>query len=99
MVGDIMLYPLIKICPTFEIREAARTMINKKGRLAVFECGKSAGTTTASAAIWGMPEAPETSMVVDEFMTREIVCVNEDETVLDAARIMGQQRVGSVIVT
>ena len=46
-----------------------------------------------------MPEAPETSMVVDDFMTREIVCVNDDETVLDAARVMGQQRVGSVIVT
>ena len=38
-------------------------------------------------------------MVVDEFMTREIVSVNEDETVLAAAGIMGQQRVGSVIVT
>jgi CBS domain-containing protein len=46
-----------------------------------------------------MPDAPETSMVVDEFMTREIVTINEDETVLAAAGIMGQQRVGSVIVT
>ena len=99
LVGDIMSYPLIKICPTFEIREAARTMINRKGRLAVYECGKLTGIITASDLIRGMPEAPETSMVVDEFMTREIVCVHEDETVLDAARIMGQQRVGSVIVT
>jgi CBS domain-containing protein len=99
LVGDIMSYPLVKICPTFEIREAARTMINKKGRLGVFVCGKLAGIITASDLIRGMPEAPETSMVVDEFMTREIVTINEDETVHAAAGIMGQQRVGSVIVT
>jgi CBS domain-containing protein len=99
LVGDIMSYPLIRICPTFEIREAARTMINKKGRLGVFVCGRLAGIITASDLIRGMPEAPETSMVVDEFMTREIVTINDDETVLAAARIMGQQRVGSVIVT
>jgi CBS domain-containing protein len=99
LVGDVMSYPLIKICPTLEIREAARTMINKKGRLVVYICGKLAGIITASDLIRGMPEAPETSMVVDEFMTREIVSVNDDETVLAAAGIMGQQRVGSVIVT
>ena len=98
-VGDIMSYPLIRICPTFEIREAARTMINRKGRLGVFVCGRLAGIITASDLIRGMPEAPETSMVVDEFMTREIVTINEDEIVLAAARIMGQRRVGSVIVT
>ncbi len=99
MVGDVMSYPLIRICPTFEIREAARTMINRKGRLVVCVCGKLAGIITASDLIRGMPEAPETSMVVDEFMTKEIISVNEDETVLAAAKIMGQQRVGSVIVT
>jgi CBS domain-containing protein len=99
LVGGVMSYPLIKICPTFEIREAARTMINKRGRLVVYVCGKLAGIITASDLIFGMPEAPETSMIVDEFMTREIISVNEDETVLTAARIMGQQRVGSVIVT
>ena len=99
LVGDIMSYPLIRICPTFEIREAARTMINRKGRLGVFVCGRLAGIITASDLIRGMPEAPETSMVVDEFMTREIVTINEDDTVLAAARIMGQRRVGSVIVT
>jgi CBS domain-containing protein len=99
LVGDIMSYPLIRICTTFEIREAARTMINKKGRLVVYICGKLAGIITASDLIRSMPDAPETSMVVDEFMTREIVTINEDETVLAAAGIMGQQRVGSVIVT
>ncbi|MGA2122255.1 MAG: CBS domain-containing protein [Methanoregula sp.] len=99
LVGQVMSYPLIRICPTFKIREAARTMINKKGRLVVYVCGKLAGIITASDLIRDMPEAPETSLIVDDFMTTEIVSVNEDETVRSAAEIMGKNRVGSVIVT
>ncbi len=99
LVGDVMSYPLIRICPTFEIREAARTMINKKGRLAVFVCGKMTGILTASDLIRDLPEAPETSMTVDDFMTRDIVSLDEDETVRSAARLMGEKRVGSVVVT
>lgn len=99
LVGQVMSYPLIKICPPFEIREAARTMINKKGRLVVFVCGKLAGIITASDLIRELPKAPETSLVVDDFMTREIVSVDEDETVRSVAGIMGRERVGSVIVT
>ena len=99
LVGQVMSYPLIRICPPFEIREAARTMINKRGRLVVFECGKLAGIITASDLIREMPDAPETSLVVDDFMTKKIVSVDENETVLSAAGIMGEKRVGSVIVT
>ena len=97
-VGQVMSYPLIKICPTLEIREAARAMIHKKGRLGVFECGELAGVVTASDLIREMPDAPETSLRVDEFMTREIVSVSEDETVASVAGVMGEKRVGSVIV-
>jgi len=99
LVGQVMSYPLVKICPPFEIREAARTMINKKGRLVVFVCGKLAGIITASDLIREMPDAPESSLVVDDFMTKAIVSITEDETVLDAAALMGKKRVGSVIVT
>ncbi len=99
LVGQVMSYPLIRICPTLEIREAARTMIKKRGRLVVFECGKLAGIITASDLIREMPDAPETSLVVDDFMTKEIVSVDECETVLTVAGIMGKKRVGSVIVT
>jgi CBS domain-containing protein len=98
LVGKVMSYPLIKICPTLEIREAARAMIHKKGRLGVFECGELAGVVTASDLIREMPDAPETSLTVDDFMTREIVSVREDETVASVAGIMGAKRVGSVIV-
>ena len=98
LVGQVMSYPLIKICPTLEIREAARAMIHKKGRLGVFECGELAGVVTASDLIREMPDAPETSLRVDDFMTRGIVSVREDETVASVAGIMGAKRVGSVIV-
>ncbi|MDD1699990.1 MAG: CBS domain-containing protein [Methanoregula sp.] len=98
LVDEIMSYPLIKICPNLEIREAARTMIHKKGRLVVFECGELAGVITASDLIREMPDAPETSLVVDEFMTKDIISVREDETVANVAGIMGEKRVGSVIV-
>jgi CBS domain-containing protein len=99
LVGDVMSYPLVRICTTFEIREAARTMINKRGRLVVYVCGKMAGIITASDLIRGLPDAPETSMTVDDYMTREIVTADEDETVFAAAARMGKKRVGSVIVT
>jgi CBS domain-containing protein len=99
LVEQVMSYPLIRICPPFEIREAARTMINKQGRLVVFVCGKLAGIVTASDLIREMPDAPETSLIVDDFMTKEVVSVNEDETVHSAAITMGEKRIGSVIVT
>jgi CBS domain-containing protein len=99
LVEQVMSYPLIKICPTLEIREAARAMIHKKGRLVVFECGELAGIITASDLIREMPDAPETSLSVDDFMTREIVSVREDETVASVAGIMGAKRIGSVMVT
>lgn len=98
-VADVMSFPLVRICTTFEIREAARTMINRRGRLVVYVCGKMAGIITASDLIRELPDAPETSMVVDDFMTREIVTADEDETVFAAAARMGKKRVGSVIVT
>src|SRR5512136_2957625 len=99
LVEQVMSYPLIKICPTLEIREAARAMIHKKGRLVVFECGELAGIITASDLIREMPDAPETSLSVDDFMTREIVSVRDDESVASVAGIMGAKRVGSVIVS
>jgi len=99
IVDRIMSFPLIKICPTAEIKEAARTMIQKKGRLAVFECGDLVGIITASDLTRSIPEAPETLMTVDEYMTKKVVTVNESTSVATVARIMGEERIGSVIVT
>jgi CBS domain-containing protein len=98
-VEDAMSYPLLKACPTMEIRVAAQTMIRKKGRIAVFECGNLVGIITASDLIRSMPEAPETSLRVDDFMTKHVVIVDEDTTVGSVAETMGKARIGSVLVT
>jgi len=98
-VEDVMSFPLIRVCPDIEIREAARTMIRKKGRLTVFACGELCGIITASDLIREMPDARETSMTVNDFMTKDVVYVGEDEKISDVVRIMGTERIGSVIVT
>lgn len=97
-VEEVMSYPLIRICPTTEIREAARTMIHRKGRLAVFECGRMTGIITASDLIREMPDAPETSLNVEDYMTKDVVMVDAMEKVDAVAHIMGSERIGSVIV-
>jgi len=99
MVDGVMSYPLIKICPTARIRDAAQMMINKKGRLTVFECGNLVGMITASDLIRSLPEAPETMTKVDGFITREVVTYDEKETVASIVKVMGEKRIGSVIVT
>jgi CBS domain-containing protein len=98
-VKDVMSCPLIKVCPTAEIRWAAQTMIRKKGRLAVFECGDLVGIITASDLIRSMPEAPETSLRVDDFMSKKVVTADGGTPVARVAEIMGKTRIGSVIVT
>ena len=98
-VEKAMSYPLISVCLTAKIKEAAQMMIRKKGRLAVFECGKLVGVVTASDLIKSLPEVPETEVKVDDFMTREIIMVDEKESLGEIAKIMGDQRIGSVLVT
>jgi CBS domain-containing protein len=94
-----MSFPLITIDPSAKIKEAAQMMIQKKGRLAVFDGGKLVGVITASDLISSLPEVPETEVKVDDFMTKEVVTVDEEKSVASIAKIMGEKRIGSVIVT
>jgi CBS domain-containing protein len=98
-VEKAMSYPLISICLTAKIKEAAQLMIKKKGRLAVFECGNLMGIITASDLIRSLPEVPETETKVDDFMTKQVTMVDENQHLSAIAKIMGDQRIGSVIVT
>lgn len=98
-VEAVMSYPLITIGLTAKIKEAARMMIQKKGRLAVFDKGKLVGVLTASDLVRSLPEVPETEVKVDDFMTKEVVTADEKTTVASIAKIMGEERIGSVIVT
>jgi CBS domain-containing protein len=98
-VESVMSYPLIKISPKASIKEAAQAMIKKRGRLAVFEDGDLVGVITASDLIRSLPLVPETTLRVDEFMTRKVVTVDEKTTVAVIAMTMGEERIGSIIVT
>ncbi len=98
-VKEVMSYPLIKICSFAEIKEAAQMMIRKKGRLTVFECGDLIGIITASDLIRSLPYVPETRLEVDEFMTRKVITADEKTWIADIAKIMGKERIGSVIIT
>jgi CBS domain-containing protein len=74
-------------------------MINRKGRLAVFNAGILVGVITASDLIKSLPDVAETEVPVDDFMTREVVSMDEETSVLSVARTMGAKRIGSVIIT
>lgn len=98
-VESVMFYPLVTICSNAKIKEAAQMMIKKKGRLAVFECGNLVGVITASDLIKSLPVVAETTVRVDDFMTKQVLTVDEQTSVNTIAKMMGEKRIGSVIVT
>jgi CBS domain-containing protein len=98
-VEEVMSYPLITICPTAEIKEAARMMIKKKGRLAVFRCGDLVGIITASDLIRSLPDVPETRLKVDDYMTKHVITADQRMPIATLAKMMGEKRIGSVIIT
>jgi CBS domain-containing protein len=98
-VEEIMSYPLSGIPYTARIKEVAKLMIRKKGRLAVFDAGTLVGIITASDLIKSLPDVPETEVKVDGLMTRDVVTADAETSIIDIATIMGKQRIGSVIIT
>src|SRR3989337_302974 len=98
-VEAVMSYPLITIGPTIKIKDAAQMMIRKKGRLAVFDGGKLVGVGTASELIRSLPAVPETEVQVDDFLTKRVETADEKTPVATIAKVMGEKRIGSVIIT
>ncbi len=102
-VEKFMSYPLITIRVTAKIKEAAQMMIEKKiRRLAVFEGGKLVGIVTTSDLLRSLPEVPETMNAwfeVDYFMTKQVITTDEKTPVDRVAKVMGENRIGSVIIT
>jgi CBS domain-containing protein len=99
-VGAVMSYPLAAVSLTAKIKEVAQLMmISKRGRLAVLDVGRLVGIITSSDLIKSLPDVPETEVKVDAFMTKDIVTADEETSVISIARIMGRQRIGSVIIT
>jgi CBS domain-containing protein len=98
-VEKLMSYPLVGICLTAKIKEAAQMMIKKKSRLTVMDCGTMKGIVTASDLIRSLPEIPETEASVDEYMAKEVETAEATTPIGAVVKIMGEKRVGSVIVT
>ena len=98
-VEDVMSYPLAAVSFLTEIKDVARSMISKKGRLAVFDAGTLVGIITASDLIKSLPDVPETEVKVDDFMTKELATADEETSVIHVAKIMGRKRVGSVLIS
>ncbi len=98
LVKEVASPRLIVIRPYASIKEAAKMMIKQKGRLVVMEGRHLHGVVTASDLIRSLPEAPETSTLVKDFMTKDVRHASPDEKVIDIAKIMGKERIGSVIV-
>lgn len=98
-VESVMSSPLITIGPTATIKEAAQTMIRKKGRLAVFDEGELVGIITASDLIQSLPETDETVLKADQIATKRVITADERVTVDDIAKMMGRERIGSVVIT
>ncbi|MCW3979538.1 MAG: CBS domain-containing protein [Candidatus Bathyarchaeota archaeon] len=98
-VEAVMSSPLITIGPTATIKEAAQTMIRKKGRLAVFDEGELVGIITASDLIQSLPETDETVLKADQIATKRVMTADEKVTVDDIAKTMGRERIGSVVIT
>ncbi|PVX23876.1 MAG: hypothetical protein CW691_09330 [Candidatus Bathyarchaeum sp.] len=102
-VEKIMSFPLIAISINSSIKEAARMMIEKRiRRIAVSEHGKIVGIVTAADLIRSLPESPETMRAwfeVDYFMSKGVITADEETPVEEAAKIMGEKSIGSIIVT
>ena len=98
-VEDVMSYPLVTVSSSAMIKEVAQVMIDRKGRLAIFDAGTLVGVITASDLIKSLPDVPETEVKVDEFMTKDVVTADEETSVVKTVGEMGRQRIGSVIIT
>ncbi len=98
IVKEVASPRLITIRPYASIKEAAKTMIRQKGRLVVMEERRLHGVVTASDLIRSMPDAPETAVKVKDYMTKEVRHADPKGKVIDIAKIMGKERIGSVLV-
>jgi len=99
LVSSVMSKPLIKTNPKASIKQVAETMIAKKGRLVVFEGKKLVGIITASDLIRSLPQASESILKVKDYMTKNVVTADENTSVSRVTKIMGEKRIGSVIIT
>ncbi len=88
----------IRISPDYSVLEAAQTMILKKKRLLVFaDNDKMVGIITASDMIRAFRKTKD-APTLDKVASTKIIKCNYSDTILDAVKIMHDERIGSVII-
>ncbi len=98
-VEDVMSYPLTGVSVQTDIKTVAKMMTTHKGRIAVYDAGALAGIITSADLIKSLPDVAETEVPINDFMTKKIVTADEEASVMNVAKMMGHQRIGSVIIT
>jgi len=95
---EVMSISFGRIDPSATLRDAAKTMLEKKKRLLVFEGDKLIGIVTASDLIKGIAES-NLDVGIEGVISKKIFYLDESATALEAAKMMAAKRIGSVIVT
>lgn len=97
-VKDTALRPFVSVTPDTTVIESARLMISKKSRLLVFADGdKLVGTITASDMLRAFRETKNAPSLENVISTKVYHCPY-DTTILDAAKLMDEKNIGSVLV-
>jgi CBS domain-containing protein len=97
-VGEVASRQIAEVEPGTSLKQAAKTMISKKGRLLVLENGRLVGIVTATDIVRAVHKQ---GTVFDPSTTisRNIVTVKPETSIREVVGIMNRRRVGSVIVT
>jgi CBS domain-containing protein len=98
-VETVMSSPLISINPSATIKEAAQKMMKTEGKITVFENGRLVGIVTASDLLKSMPKVSETMLMVNDVMTKGVITADEKTLVSSIVNIMGEKKIGSVVIT
>ena len=90
-IKDAMSTPLISITTKATITEAAERMARRGGGLVVFEGETLVGIITASDIIKSLPECSETCLNIDDFMSQELVSLDESASAIEAIKLMSEK--------
>ena len=99
-VKQEFIQPFVSVTPDTTIVEAARLMISKKSRILIFADAdkKLIGTITASDMMRAFRETDKAPSL-DKVISTTVYHCPFDTTILDAAKILDEKNIGSVLVT
>lgn len=98
-VKDLQIQPFVSVTPGTTVLEAAKLMISKKSRVLVFaDNNMLVGIITASDMLRAFRKTI-ISPPIDKVMSTKVHQCTYDDSILDASKIMHEQKIGSVIVS